>query len=285
MVRALYPTGFNSNPITFGDFVTLSRKPTPIETGTVPALRLGVYGEGGVGKTTLALSFPKPLVIDTDGGLEGDAVGVFIDGEEWAPERWQDLNELYLFIKGRTESTQYGTIVVDSIDQLAQFLLTEATNMAATGRSANATDTQLVTAQLQDYGKVANAMRIFLTKLKVLSRDKGIHIVLTSAVREANPDKGRMKRTFDVQEAIEHDLLYWCNIYGELEVLNLPKKEDGVVVNDAKGNPVLEENRILWTRVGDIARKNKTRFGVLRPGVGNPTFEKIVGLIKGEPSE
>jgi hypothetical protein len=262
------------------DLVQLSKLPVAI-TSTDPTLRLGVYGEGGVGKTSLALTFPKPLVIDTDSGLEGDAV-VNVDGDEWSPDRWQDLNALYAFIKAKADTAQYKTIVIDSIDTLCRFLRHEAENISTTGRPANASETQMITATEQDYGRVETAVDIFLTKLKVLSRSKGIHIVITSAVREPNPEKGRLKRTFDVQPAVERNLLYWCNIYGEMEAVEVAKKVDGQVVRDAKGEAVLEEGRILWTKVSDRSRKNKTRFSALRPGVSDPTFAKIMGLIKGD---
>lgn len=242
----------------------LKNKPVPIAGNTVPPLRVAVYGDGGVGKTTFALSFPKPLVIDTDGGLEGDAVSGDVIGEEWSPSAWQDLNALYTYIKTRTEKDQYGTIVIDSIDTLCRFLLHEAEGYATKSRSANAHENQLITPEQQDYGKVAGAIDIFLTKLKNLSRERGIHIVLTSAVRLPDPEKGRLKRTFDVQPAVEANLCYWANIYGEMVVVETKE----------------EEHRILWTKVSDSTRKNKTRFGALRPGVTDPTFEKIVGLIE-----
>jgi GTPase SAR1 family protein len=251
--------------------MALTTKPVPIVTGQVPPLRLAVYGDGGVGKTSLALTFPKPLFIDTDGGLEGDAVASDdIIGEEWAPSSWTDLNELYKFVKAKTEKEQYGTIVVDSIDTLCRFILHEAEDMPTTGRTAKASETQLITAEQRDYGKVATAMDIFLSKLKALSRARGVHIVLTSAVRLPDPDKGRTKRTFNVQPAVEDNICYWANVYGELVVVETTNKQ----TNDK------EEHRILWTRVSDRERKNKTRFGALRPGVTDPTFAKFVDLIK-----
>lgn len=249
----------------------LKKKPTRIVAGRTPALRLAVYGEGGVGKTSLALTFPYPLVIDTDGGIEGDVRNEDVIGEEWSPDGWQDLNALYSYIKQRTGDGAYQTVVIDSIDTLCRFLLHEAEAMATTGRPANAAETQMITAEQRDFGKVANAIDIFLTKLKILSRERGIHIVITSAVRLPDPEKGRTKRTFDVQPAVEANILYWANVYGELEVLEMKAREgEGV-----------EERRVLWTRVSDRARKNKTRFAALRPGVKDPTFDRIVGLIEG----
>lgn len=243
----------------------LNREPAPFAHNTQATLRLGVYSEPGVGKTTLALSFPRPLVIDTDSGLEGDAVSsIIIGGDEWTPDRWQDLNALYQFLKAKTADDQYGTIVIDSIDTLCRFIRHEAEDIATTGRKARASETELITATEQDYGRVETAVDIFLTKLKVLSKARGIHIVITSAVRETNPEKGRLKRTFDVQPAVERNLLYWCNIFGELEAVELK----GV------------EHRILWTKVSDPARKNKSRWAALRPAIKDPTYDKIAGLIQ-----
>lgn len=251
---------------------TLAHKPTPIETNVLDPLRLAVYGDGGVGKTTLALSFPFPLVVDLDGGLEGDAIARDdLVGHEWSPDGWQDLNALLAWIKAKTDDGQYKTIVIDSLDTLCRFILHEAEDLPTQGRRANAAEDELVTASQQDYGKVSNSVDRFLQRLKILSRERGIHIVLTSAVRLPDPDKGRTKRTFDVQPAVEANVKYWANVYGELVIENLPKE---------KGSKDTEEHRILWTSAGDTRRCNKTRWAALRPGVTNPTYEKIVGLIE-----
>lgn len=225
-----------------------------------------------MGKTSLAATFPYPLFVDTDGGIEGDVRSDDIIGEEWSPNQWQDLNALYTYIKQRVGEKQYQTIVIDSIDTLCRFLLHEASDYPTRDRAKNASESEMITPSQQDYGKVANAVDIFLTKLKVLSREKGVHIVLTSAVRLPDPDKGRLKRTFDVQPAVEANICYWANVYGELVV----------VETENKTSKKKEEHRILWTRVSDRERKNKTRFGALRPGVTDPTFTKITEAIEGK---
>ena len=247
--------------------------PTPIVGEKNPIFRAGFYGEGGLGKTTLLLTFPQVLVIDTDAGLEGDAV-INVQGDEWSPDAWTDLNALYRYIKEKVAKAAatgkgggYKTIGIDSIDTLCNFLRHEAENLPSAGRPANRSETTMITADQQDYGKVATAVDIFLTKLRILSQQFGVHIVLTSGVREIDPDKGRMKRTFDCQPAVEGLLLHWCNVYGELDFLPTKKETD-------------DEHRVLWTKANDRARKNKSRWAALRPGVTDPTFTKMVGLIE-----
>lgn len=259
--------------VTDAKTVRLSHAPTPIPTNQPVPFRLAIFGEGGVGKTTLLLSFPKPIVIDTDGGLEGDAVArTDLDGDEWRPEDWKDLNALYFWLKAKVEQKGYKTIGIDSIDTLARFLLHEATDLATNSRAVNASTERLVTPEQQDYGKVANALDIFLGNLKMLSKSHGINIVITSGVREPDPDKNRTKRTFDVQPAVEAVLLYWANVYGEMEVIVSKDK------TDPEGKREIE-SRVLWTRAGDPKRKGKTRFAALRPGVKNPTFDKMTSLV------
>ena len=249
---------------------TLRQQPKPITAAGMPPHRACFYGDGGVGKTTLLLSYPSPLIIDTDGGLEGDALdSIGGKAEEWAPEKWSDLADLYFWLKTEVKKRGYQTIGIDSIDQLARLLRYEATDMPNKSRSENQWQEELTTSDQQDYGKVSDAIDRFLSNLRILSREQGVHIVLTSAVRLPDKEKGRFKRTFDVQPAVEGTIKYWCNIYGELVLV---ETNDGGK-KDKDNKPILVEHRILWTRASDPARVGKTRFGALRPGVTDPTFD------------
>jgi hypothetical protein len=250
---------------------TLKRQPVPITEAVLPPFRICVFGEGGVGKTTFALSFPRVLVVDTDGGLEGDAVeGITAKGGEvWTPDQWKDLNDLYFWLKENVDKKGYCTIVIDSLDTLCRLILREATDMPNRGRASRQMNEELTTSDQQDYGKVSNALDRFLTNLKILSREKDVNIVLTSAVRYPDPEKGRKKRTFDVQPAVEAIVMYWANVYGELVLVNT---NDGSK-KDKDNKPIMVEHRVLWTNAADPQRVGKTRFRALRPGVTDPTCD------------
>ena len=65
-----------------------------------------LYGESGVGKTTLAASLPKPLIIDAErSSTHLDTPRVFVDG-------WQNL----LATIGECRACEFETIVLDTVD-------------------------------------------------------------------------------------------------------------------------------------------------------------------------
>lgn len=244
----------------------MERVPTKIDATSIKPIHLAVYGDDGVGKTQLALTFPNPLVVNVDYGLTGGAV-VGIEGEEWSPESYRDLNALYFWLKGQVEKHGYKTIVIDTINSLQWLLLHEAVSLATGKRAGGESDNVLTSAEQQDYNKTAAAFDKFLGKLKMLSQHTGVHIVLTSALREPDIEKGQTKRTFDVQPAIQKLVRNWADVYGELEVKELGKGDDKRLA------------RVLHTNPADTRRRAKTRYDALYPGVVDPTFSKIRKLI------
>ena len=254
--------------------------PTPIKH-EMPALRVLVYGEPGVGKTQLALSFPKPLVVNTDGGLEGGAIEQLRarggDGEEWLPEKWKDLNALYFWLKQQVEKRGYETIVIDSLSELCVLLLHEAMEAETKLRGEGSERERMISAELQDFGKVAYAVDLFLKDLKQLSLQKNVHIVLTGGVRKIDPEKNRYKRQVDAQDAVEGAAMYWANVGGELVIKEF---KDGDKTEGNPPKPVMIEKRVLWTNPADRERRNKTRFAALYPGVIEPTFPKFQAEIE-----
>lgn len=231
-------------------------------------LRVLVYGDYGRGKTTFAGTFPKPLIIDTNGGL----VTLALDGvqaEAWEPTGYRDLEALYFWIKSRADN--YETIVIDSLDSLVYMLMGEMTDDAVEHKMAKGDNVSLrmqFIPEPGDYFGNQRQMDQFLFKLRQL----GKHIVITSSVRTK---AGRSAP--NVSEGMERVVCDWASVIGEL-----------IIVDDAEGSPPdqagdvpVDDCRALLTSASN-RRATKTRFQSLLPYVINPTFGKLSKLIEAE---
>lgn len=243
----------------------LSTAPSLVTTEGSP-LRLVVFSDPGVGKTTLALTFPRPFIINTDEGLEGDALRMLKDrkGYQHSPEGHKDLEGLYFFIRDHSE--HFDTIVIDSLDGIVELLLDEIVDEGKGMRAAK-TMGQSVTdfvPEQAEYLANQRQMRTFLTDLRRL----GKMIVLTSAIRD--PKETGDKKTVDVSPGLQKIVNRWASVMGELTVVSL----------DAD-NPK-DKSRVLVTDPGSARSVNKTRYAALLPYVIEPTYDKIASVIKAD---
>ena len=82
---------------------------------------VGITGQSGAGKTTLAATFPKPLILDLEGGSavlaeQGTAVV-----DEWERPAQGRLTEL-LGVLREAAKTEYRTLVIDSFTRLNEWI-------------------------------------------------------------------------------------------------------------------------------------------------------------------
>jgi len=99
--------------------MTLIRKPAQLNVPqTVKAM---VYGQAGMGKTTLALSAPKPLLLDFDGGVHRVNLGHQVDTVPIST--WKEANEVL-----KEDLSAYQTIVVDTIGKMMDYIILHVCN-------------------------------------------------------------------------------------------------------------------------------------------------------------
>jgi len=98
--------------------MSLIKKPNELSNDV--KLKGLIYGEPGLGKTTLALSSPNPLLIDFDNGLRRVAKQHQLDSVQ--VESYQNLLDILL----KEDISSYKTIVIDTlgkmIDRIADWL-------------------------------------------------------------------------------------------------------------------------------------------------------------------
>jgi AAA domain-containing protein len=214
-------------------------------------LRLLIYGDPGVGKTTLGLTFPRALVIDTDGGLISGAIQG-MEAISYEPTGWREFEALYFWVKERAD--QIDTILIDSITSLQRLLLDEIVDQTVEVKIPEKPVMMYVPEQGQYLANQRQMARI-LTDFRRL----GKHMVVTAGVRDKLG-----KRVPDVAPGLLTIINYWSSVLGELIV----------VTRDKDGNELDRAHRALMTAPSST-REAKSRFSSLMPLVPEPTFDII----------
>lgn len=85
------------------------------------------YGSAGVGKTTAAINFPKPYLIDTEKGAENDQYIKTLKQHDGVIFQTSDFDELINEVKSLlTEKHEYKTLIIDPLTTLYNDLLDKA---------------------------------------------------------------------------------------------------------------------------------------------------------------
>lgn len=185
------------------------RKPELVKRGKPKFI---LSGNSGVGKTFFMLDFPKPFVIDCEGGAvepqyveKMKAVGAWYMGKE---DGSQDFKTVIEQIKElATTQHEYKTLVIDSFSKLYNITAAIAEEKVGSVYAADKKEAQKPTRQLQ----------IWMDKL-----DMTIALICHSKAQWKN-GQATGQTTFDGWDKLEFDLNLW------LEFVLTGRKRDIVV--------------------------------------------------------
>lgn len=97
--------------------MTLIRKASEL---SIPnTIKMMIYGQAGMGKSTLALSTPKPLLLDFDNGVKRINMSHLEGIDTVQVGSWQDVKDVL-----QEDLSAYQTIVIDTIGKMMDFIIT-----------------------------------------------------------------------------------------------------------------------------------------------------------------
>jgi AAA domain len=205
------------------------------------------YGGSGVGKTRLAATAPAPIIISAESGLlslrQYNLPVIKI-------ATYQDFSDAYSWCVGAKEAQQFGTIIVDSISEVAETILTAAKSKRNDGRLA--------------YGDMADSL---ITAVKMF-RDIPRKHVLIIAKEERQKDE------------ITGQMLFGPMFPGRRAGPDMPYYFDEVFRYVTGTDPTTKQEwRALLTQP-DGTSVAKDRSGVLDP-YEQPHIANIIAKING----
>lgn len=173
----------------------------PFELKVQALIKVLIYGQPGIGKSTLGLSAPKPLYIDCDKGVhrinpkhQTDTVPV---------EKWEDMQELLT-----TDISDYDTLVIDTAGKMLGFASDYLGRMNPKNKQADGSLTQ------KGYGARKTLFIDFFNKVTALNK----HIVFVAHDKEDKKGDTVFVRP-DIGGSSGADLIRELDLVGYIEAI------------------------------------------------------------------
>lgn len=222
--------------------MSLIKKSTELVVPTT--VKMMVYGQAGMFKTTTALSAPAPLLLDFDNGVKRVNMS-HLDGVDIVQvTSWKDVDEVM-----KEDLSAYQTIVVDTIGKMMDFIIADKCGQR--------------TPQIRDWGAINQEFTRFTRNLSMLNkniifvahrdtRKEGDETVFIPALREksynsivteldllgymeAKTENGVRKCTITFDPTTRNDGKNTCNLPSVMVVPN---------ILDSYGNPTAKNDFI-----------------------------------------
>lgn len=226
--------------------MSLIRKSTELNIPT--NVKMMIYGQAGMGKSTVALSAPKPLLLDFDNGVKRMNMAHLENIDTVQVTSWNDV-QLVL----QEDLSVYQTIVVDTIGKMMDFIITYKCGT----RQPSIRDWGGINAEFSWMTRTLSSLKkhiIFVAHRD--TRKEGDDTVFIPALREESynsivteldllgylemkSERGVQRRTITFDPTSRNDGKNTCNLPSVMEV---------PTILDKNGNPTTK-NDFISTRI------------------------------------
>lgn len=229
------------------------------------------YGKAGTGKTTVAATFPKPL-LHLDIREKGtDSISDLREVDSISIEDWDQFEQVYWYLKSK--ENPYKTVVIDAVSQLQDFALEAA--LAENGKAEDSPVSK------RDFGVAAGKLKSWIINYRDLVDDE-INVVFLAHDRTNEGEEGEDGELMPsvgprMMPSVASVLTAAVKIIGNTFVKETHEKLDG---------GKMKREVVYCMRIGPHAyytTKVRQPKGSYTPEViENPGYNVLVSLMKGE---
>ena len=236
--------------------MSLIRKSTELNIPT--NVKMMIYGQAGMGKSTVALSAPKPLLLDFDNGVKRMNMAHLENIDTVQVTSWSDVQQVL------QDLSVYQTIVVDTIGKMMDFIITYKCG----SRQPSIRDWSGINAEFSWMTRTLSGLNkhiIFVAHRD--TRKEGDDTVFIPALREKSynsivteldllgylemkSERGVQRRTITFDPTSRNDGKNTCNLPSVMEV---------PTILDKNGNPTAKNDfittKIINSYLGMLAAK------------------------------
>lgn len=239
--------------------MTLIRKASEL---SIPnTIKMMIYGQAGMGKSTLALSTPRPLLLDFDNGVKRINMSHLEGIDTVQVGSWQDVKDVL-----QEDLSVYQTIVIDTIGKMMDFIITYKCGsrqpqirdwgginqeFSWLNRTVGRLNKNVVFVAHRDTRKEGDDT-VFIPDLRAKSYNAIVTELDLLGYLEMRNDNGRQMRTITFDPTSRNDGKNTCNLPG---VMTIP------TIVDAQGKPTAKndfiERSVIAPYLGMLSAKEE----------------------------
>lgn len=232
-------------------------------------VKMMIYGQAGMGKTTVALSAPKPLLLDFDNGVKRVNTSHLENVDIVQVSNWGEIQTLLQ--QEQAELAPYSTIVVDTIGKMMDFIITHCCGSRQP--------------QIKDWGRINQEFTWFTRALSALNmnivfvahrdtRKEGEETVFIPSLREKSynsivteldllgylemkSERGVQTRTITFDPTSRNDGKNTCNLPA---VMSIPNILDKNAQPTAPNTFIAEKIIFPYQQMLDIKAEERKRY-------------------------